>query len=132
MLMNLDKSEFAPARFAGAPDTIGVSRGCLAMVYEPTEFYVDGQQVKVSPQGATILELLMREGRASFAALGGAIESAGGSAKGLNVQVHRIRRRFIEAGHFDPIETVRGWGLKLRIPRADEASRGGSTEPWRR
>jgi len=106
-------------RFSGVPERVSLSCGALTVLYDPLEFFVGEQQVFLSPLEGAILELLMRHGRASSKALIETFEREGASANTLDVHVYRIRRKFTGAGHFDPIETVRGWGLKLRVPGND-------------
>lgn len=106
-------------RFSGEAERVSLSCGALTVLYDPLEFHVGERQVQLSPLEGAILELLMRQGRASSKALIETFERAGASANALDVHVHRIRRKFTGAGLFDPIETVRGWGLKLRVPGND-------------
>ena len=106
-------------RFSGEPERVSLSCGTLTMIYDPLEFYADDRQIQLSPLEGAILELLMRQGRASSKALIETFEREGASANTLDVHVYRIRRKFTGAGLFDPIETVRGWGLKLRVPGND-------------
>ena len=106
-------------RFSGVPDRVSLNCGNLTMLYDPLEFYVDDRQIALSPLEGAILELLMRQGRASSKALVETFEREGASPATLDVHVYRIRRKFTGAGLFDPIETVRGWGLKLRVPGND-------------
>lgn len=113
------EDERARDRFSGAAERVGLSCGNLTMLYDPLEFYVDDRQIQLSPLEGAILELLMRQGRASSKALVETFQREGASANTLDVHVHRIRRKFTGAGLFDPIETVRGWGLKLRVPGND-------------
>jgi len=113
------EDERARDRFSGVPERVSLSCGNLTMLYDPLEFYVDDRQIQLSPLEGAILELLMRQGRASSKALIETFEREGASANTLDVHVYRIRRKFTGAGLFDPIETVRGWGLKLRVPGND-------------
>lgn len=106
-------------RFSGEPERVSLTCGNLTMFYDPLEFHVDDRQIFLSPLEGAILELLMRQGRASSRALAETFEREGASANTLDVHVYRIRRKFTGAGLFDPIETVRGWGLKLRVPGND-------------
>jgi len=106
-------------RFSGEPERVSLSCGNLTMIYDPLEFFVGDRQIQLSPLEGAILELLMRQGRASSKALIETFEREGASANTLDVHVYRIRRKFTGAGLFDPIETVRGWGLKLRVPGND-------------
>ena len=106
-------------RFSGEPERVSLSCGALTMLYDPLEFFVGERQIFLSPLEGAILELLMRQGRASSKALIETFQREGASANTLDVHVYRIRRKFTGAGHFDPIQTVRGWGLKLRVPGND-------------
>ena len=103
---------------AGAPTRVTVQCGELTMTYDPLEFYVGQRQVPLSPLQGAILELLILQGRASSAVLLALFEREGAQAQALDVHVYRIRRKFLDAGFFDPIETVRGWGLKLNVEAA--------------
>ena len=118
---NLLESEDQRARdrFSGIPERVSLNCGPLTLYYDPLEFYVGDRQIALSPLEGAILELLMRQGRASSKALIETFEREGASPATLDVHVYRIRRKFTAAGIFDPIETVRGWGLKLRVPGND-------------
>jgi DNA-binding response OmpR family regulator len=103
-------------RHCGVGRRVRLRAGLLSVMYDPLEIYAGAQKVAVSPLEAAILELLIRQGRASAEALHDLFAQEGGSIRTLDVLVHRIRRKFLDAGLFDPIETVRGWGLKLAHP----------------
>lgn len=119
LLESSKEDQRARDRFSGVPERVSLSCGALTVLYDPLEFFVGERQVQLSPLEGAILELLMRQGRASSKALIETFEREGASANTLDVHVYRIRRKFTGAGHFDPIETVRGWGLKLRVPGND-------------
>jgi DNA-binding response OmpR family regulator len=106
-------------RYSGTPERVALQCGHLTMLYDPLEFFVGTRQIALSPLEGAILELLMRQGRASTRALEDLFEREGASFKTLDVHVYRIRRKFEAADTFDPIETVRNWGLKLRVPGND-------------
>jgi len=107
--------ERARDRHSGTAERVRVRRGDLVMLYDPLEFYSGSRRIGLSPLEGAILELLITQGRASTRALSELFEKEGGSARSIDVHVHRIRRKFDSVGAGDPIETVRGWGLKLRI-----------------
>lgn len=106
--------ERARDRHSGTVERVRVRRGHLVMMYDPLEFYFGSQPIGLSPLEGAILELLVTQGRASARMLSELFEREGGSVKSMDVHVHRIRRKFNGVGAEDPIETVRGWGLKLR------------------
>jgi hypothetical protein len=110
--------ERARDRHSGTAERVSVRRGQLMMLYDPLEFYFRSQRIGLSPLEGAILELLVTQGRASARMLAELFEREGASVKSMDVHVHRIRRKFDRAGADDPIETVRGWGLKFRY--ADE------------
>lgn len=89
----------------------------LETLNDPLEFRFDGGQVHLTPLQGAILELLVRRGRASLQHLIELFEPEGASIAGLNVHLHRLRRKVLDAGLTSPSETVRGWGLKLRVER---------------
>ncbi|HEX8415045.1 MAG TPA: helix-turn-helix domain-containing protein [Sphingomicrobium sp.] len=69
----------------------------------------------LSPDEGAILELLIGRGRAKWDAIDVLLRDGDSSQSVRDVHVYRIRRKFAAAGAPDPIETVRGWGLRLRI-----------------
>lgn len=111
----------ARGRFRGVSQRVHLRTGLVTVLYDPLEIYVGAQHVRLSPLEAALMELLVRQGRASALALARLYAQEHASVGSLDVHVHRIRRKFLEAGLFDPIETVRGWGLKLAMP-AESAS----------
>jgi DNA-binding response OmpR family regulator len=112
-------SQRARDRYSDVPERVSVRCGILTLLYDPLEFYVGPRRIALSPLEGAILELLIQHGRASSKALAELFEREGASFKTLDVHVYRIRRKFLAAGTFDPIETVRGWGLKLSLPDGD-------------
>jgi len=101
-------------RHADAIERVMLRHAALTVTYDPLEFHVGGQEIMLAPMESAILELLARRGRASAAMLAEMFEREGGSVRTLDVLVHRIRQKFAAKGAGDPIQTVRGWGLKLR------------------
>lgn len=69
------------------------------------------------------MSLLMRRGRATWASIDDVLRNGEPSATVRDVLVHRIRRKFRDIGGDNPIETVRGWGLKLHVE--PDANRSG-------
>jgi DNA-binding response OmpR family regulator len=112
-------SQRARDRYSNLAERVSIHCGVLTLLYDPLEFYVGQCRIALSPLEGAILELLVRQGRASTRALEDLFQCECASFKTLDVHVYRIRRKFRKAGAFDPIETVRGWGLKLRLPGND-------------
>ena len=116
----------AIARPVPEPDWVVARRGALAVAMHPREILRHGLTVRLSPTEAALLDLLIRKGRAGSGEVAAAIDAAGSSPAFLDVTVHRIRRKFAAIGAPDPIETLRGWGLRLRV----EPDLRGSTALW--
>jgi hypothetical protein len=66
--------------------------------------------------------VLIRKGRATWADIDAAISGGEPRPELRSVLIHRIRRKFEAAGGNDPIETLRGWGLRLRVPPDERQS----------
>jgi len=107
-------------------DWIVAQRGALAIATHPREILRHGVPVRLSPTEAALLDLLIRKGRAASTDIAAAIDATGSSPAFIDVIVHRIRRKFAAIGAPDPIETLRGWGLRLRV----EPDIRGSTSLW--
>ncbi|QNQ08272.1 helix-turn-helix domain-containing protein [Sphingomonas alpina] len=101
-------------------------RGALAVTAHAVEILRHGIPIALSPTESVLLGLLIRRGRASHEELVAAFRTAGSNPAGLNISVHRIRRKFAAAGAPDPVERLRGWGLRLRV----EPDISGSTSLW--
>jgi DNA-binding response OmpR family regulator len=124
-----------PRRAAAAPAIwrpvieqggVAARRGALATTAEPAGILRHGVAIPVSPTEAAMLGLLVRRGRAAYADIAATLRGLGYGSDSIEVHVYRIRRRFAAAGAPDPIETVRGWGLRLRV----EPDVRGSTSLW--
>lgn len=115
-------------RFADAdlPRRAVLRRGALTIGFEPLEVWLGRAPLRLSPLEASLLLLLVRRGRASWAEVDQVLRGGASSASVRDVFVYRIRSKFRAVGGVDPIETVRGWGLKLRVP-PDERD---STSLW--
>ncbi|HEX8302809.1 hypothetical protein [Sphingomonas sp.] len=103
-----------------------IRRGGLTLIFDPLELWLGDVQVRLSPLECELMLILMQRGRAHWAMVDDVLRGGESSATIRDVLVHRIRRKFLAAGGGDPIETVRGWGLKLRVP----PDHGQSTSVW--
>ena len=103
-----------------------VKRGAVTMTVDPLEFRWNDTRVALSPVEAALLGALMRRSRLRWDATNAVLAENGCCTESRDVLIHRIRRKFAEVGAADPIETVRGWGLRFRT----EADRDGSTAFW--
>ncbi|MGY4397336.1 hypothetical protein ACVWZA_002530 [Sphingomonas sp. UYAg733] len=101
-------------------------RGALTMMGDPIEILRHGVLLTLSPTEAALIALLVRRGRAAQAEIAALLHGVGANAACLSVNIFRIRRKFAAAGAPDPIEVLRGWGLRLRV----EPDARGSTSLW--
>lgn len=100
-----------------------VKRGALTATFDPPCIWWNDRVVPLSPTEAALLALVMRRGRLCWAELN---ETLGSSASTRAVLLHRIRTKVEALGGADPIETIRHWGLRLRI----EADHAQSRTTW--
>ncbi len=103
-----------------------VKRGALSMTFDPLEFHWNDVRVALSPIEATLLAALVRRSRLKWDDANALLAEHGCCADSRDVLIHRIRRKFAALGASDPIETVRGWGMRFRT----EGDRDGSTAFW--
>jgi DNA-binding response OmpR family regulator len=83
-----------------------------------------GEEVKLPPKCIRILELLMSEPERVFsrAELEHAVwGDAQETSDTLRSHMHLLRRALVDAGHYDPIETVHGLGYRLLTHARREA-----------
>ena len=103
-----------------------VKRGAVTMTLDPLLVSWNGVRVALSPVEAEVLGAVIRRSRMPWYDVNALLASLGCCAESRDVLIHRIRRKFAAVGGRDPIETVRGWGLRFRV----EGDRDGSTAFW--
>jgi DNA-binding response OmpR family regulator len=103
-----------------------MKRGAVTATLDPHEVCWNGKRVPLSPLEASLIIALLRRSRLPCADIAALLERHGGRACSRDVLIHRIRRKFAEVGARDPIETLRGWGLRFRV----EADQWGSQAMW--
>lgn len=109
-----------------------IKRGAVTITFEPTEVVWRGTRVALSPLAAELVALVARRGRVRWDELDAALEQHGGKSGCRDVIVYRIRRGFAAIGAANPLETVRGWGLRFISEGDDRGSRTvwiGASEP---
>jgi DNA-binding response OmpR family regulator len=89
-----------------------IKRGALTLRSEPLELWWNDRPVPLSPLEASLMEPLMRRGRISWGELEAQLRI---SVETRVTIMHRIRQKFRDVGGRDPLETLRAWGLRLRI-----------------
>lgn len=103
-----------------------LKRGAVTMTLDPLEFHWNAARVALSPIEGALLAALLRRSRLRWSEVDVVLSENGSCSQSRDVLIHRIRRKFAEAGAADPIETVRGWGMRFRT----EADAGGSSAFW--
>jgi len=103
-----------------------VKRGAVTMTVDPLEFHWNGARVALSPIEGAMLAALLRRSRLRWGDVDAVLTGNGCCTYSRDVLIHRIRRKFAEVGAADPIETVRGWGLRFR----NQADAAGSSAFW--
>jgi DNA-binding response OmpR family regulator len=103
-----------------------VKRGAVTMTFDPLEFRWNDTRVALSPVEGAMLAALLRRSRLRWEAANAVLADNGCCIDSRDVLIHRIRRKFAEIGAADPIETVRGWGIRFRT----EADAQGSSAFW--
>lgn len=103
-----------------------VKRGAVTMTLDPIDFRWNGERIALSRVEAALLATLMRRSRLTWDVTAAVLADAGSCPDSRDVLIHRIRRKFADVGAADPIETVRGWGIRFRA----EPDREGSTAFW--
>jgi DNA-binding response OmpR family regulator len=103
-----------------------LKRGAVSATLDPLEVLWNGRTVPLSPLEATLLVTLLRRSRLRWAEVEAVLTQNGGSADSRDVLIHRIRRKFAGVRAADPIETLRGWGIRFRT----EADRQGNQSLW--
>ncbi|MBM3928722.1 MAG: winged helix-turn-helix transcriptional regulator [Sphingomonadales bacterium] len=125
IIMFVDHAPFAALR----PDLTRrplVKRGAVSMTLDPVEFRWNDARIALSRVEAALLAALMRRSRLNWDATSAVLIDAGSGPDSRDVLIHRIRRKFADVGAADPIETIRGWGIRFR----SEPDRTGSTAFW--
>lgn len=103
-----------------------LKRGAVTATLDPLEACWNGERVPLSPLEAALLVNLLRRSRLRWDEVADVLKAGGGGADSRDVLIHRIRRKFAELGAGDPIETLRGWGIRFRT----EADDTGSLALW--
>ena len=99
-----------------------VKRGAVTMTFDPLEIRWNGERVPLSPIEATLLSALVRRSRMRWDETHMLLAEHHCCAESRDVLIHRIRRKFASVGAHDPIETLRGWGIRFRAERDSDGS----------
>lgn len=119
----------AEGRGSGGDDGLRrplIARGAITLTFDPIDISWNGIRVALSPLEAHVFALVARRGRVSWDDVDQALIACGAKPGSREVLIFRIRRKFLDIGAADPLQTVRGWGLKFRV----EPSITGSRTIW--
>lgn len=94
-----------------------IKRGALTATFDPLEICWNGQRVPLSPLEAAIMARLIKRERSPWSDLREMLAESNARPDTCEVLVFRIRRKFAGMGASNPIETIRGWGLRLHVER---------------
>jgi DNA-binding response OmpR family regulator len=99
-----------------------IKRGAVTMSPDPVEIHWNGRRVPLSPIEAMLLGALLRRSRMRWEEVHGLLADHACCAESRDVLIHRIRRKFAQVGARNPIETLRGWGIRFRAERDVDGS----------
>jgi len=87
-------------------------RGGYLLATEPLTLWWNGREIALTPLELGLMHLLLVRGKASWETIEERLEMTPVTRCTI---VHRLRRKLEAAGAADPLQTVRSWGLRLRV-----------------
>jgi AcrR family transcriptional regulator len=123
--------ESAGPRGSGlAPDAIAdperrpmIRRGAVTITFDPVDVRWNGVRVALSPLEGQLFALVARRGRVPWTEIDSVLDARHARTNTREVLLFRLRRKFTDIGAGDPLETVRGWGLRFRVEPDTRGSR---------
>ncbi|GAA0322501.1 hypothetical protein GCM10009087_35960 [Sphingomonas oligophenolica] len=103
-----------------------IRRGAVAITFDPVDVRWNGVRVALSPLEGQLFALVAQRGRVPWADIDRLLDVRHSRTNSREVLIFRLRRKFAEIGAGDPLETVRGWGLRFRT----EPDARGSRTLW--
>jgi DNA-binding response OmpR family regulator len=91
-------------------------RGGYLLATDPLTLWWNGREIPLSPLELGLMHLLVVRGRVSWEMVEGRLEMTPVTRCTI---VHRLRRKLEAAGVPCPLQTVRNWGLRLRVAPED-------------
>lgn len=116
----------APEPLAAPADTERrpmLRRGAVTITYDPIDVRWNGIRVALSPLEGQLFALVARRGRVPWDEIDRVLDARHARTNTREVLVFRLRRKFADIGAGDPLETVRGWGLRFRVEPDTRGSR---------
>ena len=120
------EAESDPERVAGSVDTERrpmIRRGAVTITFDPVDVRWNGVRVPLSPLEGQLFALVARRGRVPWAEIDSVLDTRHARTNTREVLLFRLRRKFTDIGAGDPLETVRGWGLRFRVEPDTRGSR---------
>jgi hypothetical protein len=122
-----------PAGNGRAPDAMAapadperrpmIRRGAVTITFDPVDVRWNGIRVALSPLEGQLFALVARRGRVPWAEIDSVLDARHARTNTREVLLFRLRRKFADIGAGDPLETVRGWGLRFRVEPDTRGSR---------
>lgn len=100
-----------------------IHRGAVTITFDPIDVRWNGIRVGLSPLEGQLFALVARRGRVPWAEIDRALDVQQAHTNSREVLIFRLRRKFADIGAGDPLETVRGWGLRFRTEPDTRGSR---------
>jgi DNA-binding response OmpR family regulator len=119
-------AEPAPEPMAAPADTERrpmIRRGAVTITFDPVDVRWNGIRVALSPLEGQLFALVARRGRVPWAEIDSVLDARHARTNTREVLLFRLRRKFADIGAGDPLETVRGWGLRFRVEPDTRGSR---------
>jgi len=87
-------------------------RGGYLLATDPLTLWWNGREIALAPLELRLMHLLVVRGKASWQTVEERLEMTPVTRCTI---VHRLRRKLEAAGVGDALQTVRNWGLRLRV-----------------
>jgi DNA-binding response OmpR family regulator len=100
-----------------------IRRGAVTITFDPVDVRWNGIRVALSPLEGILFALVARRGRVPWAEIDSVLDARHARTNTREVLLFRLRRKFADIGAGDPLETVRGWGLRFRVEPDTRGSR---------
>ena len=100
-----------------------IRRGAVTITFDPIDVRWNGIRVALSPLEGQLFALVARRGRVPWAEIDTVLDARHARTNTREVLLFRLRRKFADIGAGDPLETVRGWGLRFRVEPDTRGSR---------
>jgi DNA-binding response OmpR family regulator len=108
-------NRYRAAQPAEAPAPV-FRRGDYMLATDPLTLWWNGREIALSPLELGLMHLLMIRGKVAWETVEERLHISTDTRCTI---VHRLRRKLEAAGAHDPLQTVRNWGVRLRVAREE-------------